>query len=64
MLSQFWLWLRTFAAQEEEGQTLIEYGLILVLIAIVVIVLLTAVGGSLNDIFQNISTVLDGAAGS
>ncbi len=58
MLSQFMLWLRTFVTQEEKGQTLIEYGLILVLIAIVVIVLLTAVGGSLNAIFLNISQVL------
>ncbi len=64
MLSHIWLWLRTFAAEEEEGQTLIEYGLILVLIAIVVIVLLTAVGGSLNTIFANIRDVLGGAAGS
>jgi len=63
MLSQFWLWLRTFVVQDEEGQTLIEYGLILVLIAIVVIVLLTAIGGSLNLIFKNISDVLKGPAG-
>ena len=65
MLSHIWLWLRTFVAQQdEEAQTLIEYGLILVLIAIVVIVLLTAVGGSLNLIFKNISDVLKGPAGT
>ena len=59
MLSNIWLWLRTFVVQDEEGQTLIEYGLILVLIAIVVILLLTQIGGGLNNIFQAVTNELD-----
>lgn len=59
MLSQFLLWLKTFAVQDEEGQTLVEYALILVLIAIVVIAVLTAIGGNVDQVFNNIATALE-----
>jgi pilus assembly protein Flp/PilA len=39
----------------EEGQGLVEYALILVLIAVVVIIALTALGGSVSDIFDTIT---------
>ncbi len=42
--------------QHEEGQGLIEYALIVLLIAIVVIVVLTAVGTEINGVFDNIAT--------
>ena len=42
----------------EEGQTLVEYALILVLIAIVVIIVLTLVGTRVNNIFNTIADVL------
>ncbi|MBO1265978.1 Flp family type IVb pilin [Proteiniclasticum sp. SCR006] len=44
---------------DEEGQGMVEYGLIIALVAIVVIVALTAVGGSLDKIFTDISTELE-----
>lgn len=44
--------------REEEGQSMVEYGLIIVLIAVVVIGALTLVGGQLGNIFTNISTSL------
>ena len=44
----------------EEGQGLVEYALILVLIAVVVIVLLTAVGGRVASTF---STIVSGMGG-
>ncbi len=47
--------------QHDEGQGLIEYALIVLLIAIVVIVVLTAVGGEINGVFSDISTELSGA---
>ncbi len=47
--------------QEEEGVTAIEYGLIAALIAVAIIATVTAVGGSLNGIFTEVSTALDGA---
>jgi len=42
-----------FAAQEK-GQGLVEYALILVLIAIVVIIALTALGGRVSQVFSSI----------
>ena len=48
--------------KEEEGQGMVEYGLIIGLISIVVIVALTAAGGSLGEIFDKIAASLAGAA--
>ncbi|HVC03552.1 MAG TPA: Flp family type IVb pilin [Candidatus Acidoferrales bacterium] len=39
----------------ENGQGMVEYALILVLIAVVVIVILTTVGHRVNNVFSNIS---------
>ncbi len=50
--------------KDEDGVTAIEYGLIAALIAVVIIVAVSAVGVSLNKIFNTISTKLDSAAGS
>jgi len=44
----------------EEGQGLVEYALIIFLIAIVLIVALTALGGSIGAVFSSISAVLPG----
>ena len=57
---------REFARQElirlqrrpESGQGMVEYALILVLIAVVVIVILTTVGKRINNVFSNISNGL------
>lgn len=42
----------------EEGQGLVEYALILVLIAIAVIVLLTLLGNTVKNVFSNIASAL------
>jgi len=42
----------------EEGQGLVEYALILVLIAIVVIAILTLLGGQVSTVFSQISSGL------
>jgi pilus assembly protein Flp/PilA len=44
--------------RREEGQTLVEYALILVLIAIVVIVVLTLLGGKISSVFGNVNDQL------
>ena len=44
--------------RNEEGQGMVEYALILVLIAIVVIVILSTVGKRVNNVFSNISNGL------
>ncbi len=48
-----------FAAQEK-GQGLVEYALILVLIAIVVLVVLAALGSRVTNIFSQITSGLGG----
>jgi pilus assembly protein Flp/PilA len=44
--------------QGEEGATMVEYGLMLALIAIVCVLAISALGGNLNLIFSN-STLLN-----
>ena len=46
---------------QEEGQGLVEYALIIVLVAIVVIVALTALGGQVNSVFESITNTLSGS---
>ena len=59
MNALYWTIRNFVEAPREEGQTMAEYALILVLIAIVVIVALEALGGSIGNIFQEISGELD-----
>ena len=47
--------------REEEGVTLIEYGLIAGLVAVFLIAALTILGDSLNDIFRRVAQELDDA---
>ena len=50
-----------FRREDEEGQTLVEYGLLLALIAIIVIVALIFLGPIVSQIFQNVGKNLQGA---
>ena len=54
-------WIKRFR-KEEEGVTAIEYGLIAALIAVVIIVAVTAVGTSLSGTFNTVSTSVNSAA--
>jgi Flp pilus assembly pilin Flp len=54
ILKAFW--------QEEEGQDLVEYSLLLAFIALAAIALLSAAGGSVSSIWTNINTNLTSAA--
>lgn len=60
MLSNLYLKLRELIHREddEEGQGMVEYALILVLIAVVVIVVLMLLGNQINNVFTNISGAL------
>ena len=44
------------AVRSEKGQTLVEYALILVLIAVVVIAALLLTGQRVNNVFSNIAS--------
>ena len=50
--------LSRLQSEDEEGQTLVEYGLLLALIAIIVIVALIFLGPIVSRIFQNVGTSL------
>jgi pilus assembly protein Flp/PilA len=45
--------------EDEEGQTLVEYGLLLALIAIIVIIALLFLGPIVSRIFQNVGSNLN-----
>jgi pilus assembly protein Flp/PilA len=47
-------------ARDETGATAVEYGLMVALIAAVIIAAVTTLGGTLNGMFQGISTDLGG----
>lgn len=49
--------------QDESGATAIEYGLIAALVSVAIIVALTALGGSLSTLFNNISDTVSANAG-
>jgi pilus assembly protein Flp/PilA len=53
--------LSKFRKDDEEGQTLVEYGLLLALIAIIVIVALLFLGPIVSRIFQNVGSNLSGS---
>ncbi len=44
--------------KEEEGQTLVEYGLLVALIALVVIAALTVLGRKVSNTFNSINATL------
>lgn len=50
-----------YSRQPARGQTLINYGLILALIAIVAIAVMTALGGSVNDKFSQVNNGFGGS---
>jgi Flp pilus assembly pilin Flp len=53
-------WFRSF--EQEEGQTLVEYALILALVVIVVVAILSQFSGPLQSIYNSILASLTGAA--
>ena len=54
---KLYLWIRNLLA-DEKGQTLTEYALILVLIAIAAIATMGLLGNQINNIFQEVSNEL------
>ena len=49
--------------KDEDGQDLMDLGLLLVLVALLSVTFITAIGTSLSKIFSNANTALTGAAG-
>ena len=57
-MKKLFSWLKN----EESGQGMVEYGLILALIAVVVIFAVRAIGTNANATFENIADELEGTA--
>ncbi|HEY8488607.1 MAG TPA: Flp family type IVb pilin [Thermaerobacter sp.] len=53
-----------FRLRDEAGQGMVEYGLIIALIAVVLIAALTALSGGLDTIFDKVTNELKDAAGT
>ncbi|WP_332643949.1 Flp family type IVb pilin [Aeromicrobium sp.] len=59
---EFYLALTSPPKKDERGATATEYGLLVTLIAIALIVGVGAFGGALNDFFQAIANTVNGWA--
>jgi pilus assembly protein Flp/PilA len=52
------MFLLVAPVRDEEGQAMVEYGLILSLVSIAAILALTSIGGDLVEVFGKVSTSL------
>lgn len=52
--------LRSLAA-DQEGATMVEYGMMVALIAAVCVAIVATLGGQINTAFTNVSTAIAGA---
>ena len=48
-----------YRPQNEEGQGLVEYALILVLVSLVVVVILSVLGPAIGNVFSNVMGILN-----
>jgi len=53
-----WLELARIELRRDEGQTMTEYGVLLALIAVIVIVALVVLGPKIRDVFYAVSSKL------
>jgi pilus assembly protein Flp/PilA len=56
-MKRLWIWFR----RRQEGASLVEYGLLVALIAVVCLLAVTALGISVRDVFNNIAGAIAGA---
>jgi pilus assembly protein Flp/PilA len=52
--------VRNFLTKKEEGASLVEYGLLVALIAVACIIAITALGGSISNMFNSIAGQMPG----
>lgn len=58
---QAWLTIRWAALKDELGASMVEYALLVVLIAIVAIIAVTLAGEEVSEVFSEIGSELDSA---
>ena len=65
MLSMYWEMFKVHCSlKSEKGQGMVEYALILALVAVVAIALLTEIGTQIQGTFTSVVNSLRGAAGA
>lgn len=47
---------------QEEGQGLVEYGLILILVSVAVVILLSVLGTEIAEVYQEVTNAMDTAS--
>ena len=63
MLVNAWIWMQTAVAglrHRDEGATMVEYGLMVALIAVVAMITVAAVGTNLFGLFGNVADKISG----
>ena len=55
---QLWCWVQSRLHRDEEGASLVEYALLVALIAVVCIAAISFVGGSASTKFSNVGSSL------
>ena len=53
--------LATRLRRDQRGATAVEYGIMVSLIAVVIIIAVTALGGTLEDTFNNVQCTISGS---
>ena len=64
MVELVWHWWQYAQAKREAGQGMVEYALILVLVALAAIAALQLLGGSVTTVFTSANQRLGGVTGS
>ena len=58
MVLQLWTYLQSHMVRDEDGATMVEYGIMVALIAVVSIVVIGTIGGQLKAAFDSVSAKL------
>ena len=61
MLNRLYAYFTSVVMDDEEGQTLVEYALIIALVSIALIASLSTLSGKIGGVFTEIGTKLDDA---
>ena len=55
---QLWTYIQSHMVRDEDGATMVEYGIMVALIAVVSILVIGTIGGQLEDAFQAVADQL------
>lgn len=56
MITRAWVWGQTLSITDEKGASLVEYALLVALIAAVAIGIITTIGGNISSTLEDVNT--------